>query len=327
MQAMLSRESGAPLVLETADVPTPGPGDALVEITAAGVNFADMLMTADRYQNKFERPFAPGMEVAGRIRAVGEDVALPAGSRVVALLGQGGFAEQTLARAALIRPLPDDVADEIAAVLPVAFGSTLIALKNLAQAKAGERLLVTGAAGGVGLAAVEIGKLLGLEVIAAARGPAKLALAQGRGADHLIDTDRDDLRAAVKSLGGADIVYDPVGGAIWDAALRATAPGARLLPLGFAGGAVPQIPADYLLVKNLSVFGFWLGGFVERRPDAFQDAMRTLLGWVSAGRLTPQIDEVLALGRANEALARLKDRSVLGKIVLRPDGANKEGPP
>jgi len=198
----------------------------------------------------------------------------------------------------------------------VAYGTGHVALDYKADLKPGERLLVLGASGGVGLTAVELGKLMGAEVIACARGKDKLEICREAGADHLIDSDTDDIREVVKSLGGADVVYDPIGGDQFKAALRACNPEARLLPLGFASGEVPQIPANILLVKNLTVIGFFWGGYKKFKPAVLTDSFRTLIDWYSAGTLKPHVSHVLPLEDANEALDLLRTRKATGKVVV-----------
>lgn len=311
---MRVHEAGGRLSADEVPVPVPGPGEALIRVRAAGVNFADTLLVAGRYQERPAFPFAPGLEVVGTVEAGG---ALPRGTRVAALTGRGGFAEFALAPAALCLPLPDDMPDEIAAGFLVAYGSSEMALSHRAGLLAGETLLVTGAAGGVGLTAVEIGKLMGARVIAAARGAAKLETARAAGADLLLDSEVADLAAAVKALGGADVVYETVGGASFAAALRAAKPGGRLLPIGFAGGEVPRIPADYLLVKNLSVIGFWLSAWARLDPAALAASFARLFGWWREGRLRPHVSDVLPLGEAETALDLLRRRAATGKVALR----------
>ncbi|MEO1331178.1 MAG: NADPH:quinone oxidoreductase family protein, partial [Pseudomonadota bacterium] len=269
MRSMRLHALGEPLRLDEVPPPQPGPGQALLRVRACGVNFADTLMVKGTYQEKPALPFAPGLEVGGEVIAVGAGVDLAVGTRVAATTGHGGMAEQALAPAAACTPIPDAMPFVDAAALPVAYGTSQVALDYKAGLEPGERLLVLGAAGGVGLTAVEIGNLMGAEVIACARGAEKLAVAKAKGADHLIDAEAgpDALREQVKALGGADVVYDPVGGAFWKAALRAANPEARLLPLGFASGEVPQIPANILLVKNLTVIGFYWGSYYKVKPS------------------------------------------------------------
>jgi NADPH2:quinone reductase len=317
MQSMRIVELGRPLEPAEGPVPQPGPGEVLLKVHACGINFADTLLAAGGYQEKPALPFTPGLEVCGTVAALGPGVAGPAaGTRVAGMLGGGGLAEFVVARADRCVPVPAEMRDEAAAALPVAYGTSHVALGWLARLRPGETLLVIGAAGGVGLTAVEIGSLMGARVIAVARGAEKLALARAAGATHLVDAG-DDLKAAVRTLGGADVVCDAVGGDAFDAALRATRPGGRLLPLGFAGGRVPQIPANILLVKNLTVIGFYLAAFADLRPDVLRDSFATLLAWYAQGRLRPHVSHVLPLAEANAALDLLRARKATGKVVVR----------
>ncbi|MEC8041688.1 MAG: NADPH:quinone oxidoreductase family protein, partial [Pseudomonadota bacterium] len=215
-------------------------------------------------------------------------------------------------------PIPDSMPYEDAAAFQIAYGTSHIALKHRARMQPGETLLVLGAAGGVGLTAVEIGKLMGAKVIACARGADKLEAAKAAGADHLIDAKTADLRAEVKALGGADVVYDPVGGDQWEAAFRACKPEARLIPIGFASGEVPQIPANHLLVKNLTVLGLYWGGYLKFAPEVLTGSMAELLTWYEEGHLKPHVSHVLPLDRADEALELLRSRKSTGKVVVTP---------
>jgi NADPH2:quinone reductase len=291
----------------------------LVRVAACGVNFADTLMVKGTYQETPAFPFAPGIEVAGMVETLGPGVdGPPPRTRVAALPGAGGFAEWAVAPAATCVALPDSMGDAEAAGLQVAYGTSHVALSHRARLRPGERLLVTGAAGGVGLTAVEVGALMGAEVIAAARGADRLAVAKAKGAHHLIDTATQDLRETVKALGGAEVVYDPVGGDVWKAALRATNAEGRLLPIGFASGEVPQIPANILLVKNLDVIGFYWGAYYRFRPEVLADSFRTLLDWYRAGRIRPRVSHEVPLEQAEEALRLIAAREATGKVVLRP---------
>jgi NADPH2:quinone reductase len=208
------------------------------------------------------------------------------------------------------------MSDIQAAAFQVAYGTSHVALGHKANLQPGERLLVLGAAGGVGLTAVEIGKLMGAEVIAVARGANRLELVRAVGADHLIDSQTADIREAVKALGGADVVYDPVGGDQWQAAIRAANPDARLIPIGFASGEIPQIPANILLVKNLTVIGFYWGGYARFKPQVIADSMRTLIDWFEAGRIKPHVSHAVPLAEANRALELLETRQATGKVVV-----------
>ena len=316
MRAMRLHDLGAPLVQEEVPTPAPGPGEVLLSLDACGINFADTLIVQGRYQEKPELPLTPGMEVAGTVAALGEGVeGLHTGQRVAAFCGHGGLAEALVLPADQCVPVPDAMTAEEAAGFLIAYSTSHVALEK-AQLGAGQTLLVLGAAGGVGLTAVEIGKLMGARVIACARGADKLAVAAQAGADHLLDSDTADIRAEVKAMGGADVVYDPVGGAQFDAALRALKPGGRILPLGFASGAVPQIPANIILVKNITVIGFYWGGYRVLDRSVLTSSFATLFGWYGEGRLKPHISHVLPLSAANEALALLRDRKATGKVVV-----------
>lgn len=298
-------------------VPTPAAGEVLVRITACGLNFADLLMIKGTYQSMPEAPFTLGMEVAGVVEALGEGVSHPAvGTRIVVFNGSGGLAEYGCFPAMLCLPIPNDMPDTDAAAFVVAYGTSHLALSHRAKLQSGETLLVTGAAGGVGLTAVEIGKLMGARVIAAARGQDKLEVAQQAGADHLIDTQTDDLRQVVKDLGGADVIYDPVGGDLFNAALRASRPEARLISIGFASGDVPQIPANILLVKNLTAIGFFWGGYMQFAPQHILQSLGTLFDWYSQGKIKPHISHAVPLPQVEEALDLLRSRKSTGKVVV-----------
>jgi NADPH2:quinone reductase len=317
MRAMRVHELGAGLQLDEVAQPEPGPGQVLLKVHACGVNFADTLIVRGRYQEKPELPFAPGMEVCGTVEALGEGVDGPApGARVAANCGAGGFADYAVANAAACVPVPDSMTDVEAAAFQVAYGTSHVALGYKAGLKPGERLLVLGAAGGVGLTAVEIGKLMGAEVIAVARGAARLEKAREMGADHLIDSETADIRAEVLALGGADVVYDPVGGEQWKAAMRASNPEARLLPIGFASGEIPQIPANILLVKNLTVIGFYWGSYYRLKPQVLATSFRQLIAWFEQGKIRPHVSNEVPLAEANRALELLETRRATGKMVV-----------
>lgn len=319
MRAFQVLSAGQAAALTDCPTPEPGAGEIRVKIEACGLNFADLLMEEGKYQDTPQAPFVLGMEVAGVVDALGPGVAGPvAGTRVAVFGGQGGLAEYGCFPADRAVPLPDAMSAEDAAAFQIAYGTSHLALDHRARMQPGETLLVLGAAGGVGLTAVEIGKLMGATVIACARGQDKLEIARQAGADHLIDAKTEDIRDRVKALGGADVVYDPVGGEQWQAAFRACNPEARLLPIGFASGDVPQIPANHLLVKNLSVLGVYWGGYLKFRPEAVTGSLRTLLGWYQDGRLKPHVSHVLPLERAREGLELLRSRKSTGKVVITP---------
>ncbi len=304
-------------LLEECPVPTPATGDVLVRIEACGLNFADLLMATGKYQDTPPPPFTLGLELAGVIEAVGPKVdPNMIGTRVAIFSGAGGLAEYGVFPADRCVPLPDTMASDTAAAFQIAYGTSHVALDHKARLQPGETLLVLGAAGGVGLTAVEIGKRMGARVIACARGADKLKVAQAAGADHLIDSDTDDLRSAVKALGGADVVYDPIGGDLFKAAFRACNPEARIVVIGFASGEVPQIPANHLLVKNISVLGLYWGGYMKFRPEVLTRSMAQLFDWYAEGGLSPHISHRLPLAQAEAALELLRARKSTGKVVV-----------
>ncbi|MGB8622149.1 MAG: NADPH:quinone oxidoreductase family protein [Paracoccaceae bacterium] len=321
MRAYQVQELGKPPVLREIDTPEPGPGTARVRIAACGLNFADLLMMQGKYQEVPPLPFTLGMEMSGTVESVGADTdPTLKGRRVAVFAGTGGLAEYGAFPAARCLPLPDSMSFTDAAAFQVAYGTSHVALDHKARLQPGETLLVLGASGGVGLTAVEIGKQMGARVIACARGRAKLAVAEAAGADHLVDSETDDLRPAVKGLGGADVVYDPVGGDQFKAAFRACNPEARILVIGFASGEVPQIPANHLLVKNIAVIGHYWGGYLNFRPEVLTQSLATLLEWYETGRIKPHISHLLPLERAGEALELLRNRKSTGKVVVSVGG-------
>lgn len=299
-------------------MPIPGPEEVRVRIASCGINFADLLMIEGKYQERPTPPVILGMEVAGRVDALGDGVSgIRVGDRVAVFAGSGGLAEYGCFPAKRCVPIPDAMPFDDAAAFQIAYGTSHLALDHRARLQPGETLLVLGAAGGVGLTAVEIGKRMGARVIAAARGANRLEAARAAGADHLIDSATADLRAEVKALGGADVVYDPVGGDQFDAALRATKPDGRILVIGFAGGRVQQIPANHLLVKNVSVIGLYWGGYATFAPEILNASLATLFGWYAEGGLRPHISHIMPLERAAEALDLLRARKSTGKVVVR----------
>lgn len=318
MLAYRINDFNAPPVLEEIASPPPGANEVKVRIRACGLNFADLLLQKGTYQDTPPPPFTPGLELAGEVMECGSQVQrVSPGDRVAVFSGQGGLAQEGVFDAARVVAIPDSMSFEDAAALLITYGTSHVALDHCARLQPGETLLVTGAAGGVGLTAVEIGKLMGARVIAHARGAGKLQVAKSAGADHLID-DTADLRAEVKSLGGADVVYDAVGGDVWKAAFRATKPGGRLLPIGFASGEAPQIPANHLLVKNLTVIGFYIGGYLKSHPEVMQRSFATLMEWHSSGRISPHISHVLPLAQVAEGMELLRSRTSTGKVVITP---------
>jgi NADPH:quinone reductase len=317
MRAMQVTALGAPLQMVDIAKPEPTAGQVLVRIHACGINFGDLLLMRGTYQEKPALPFTLGMEVCGTVEALGAGVTgLHPGQRIAAYCGTGGLAEFAALPAAICVPVPDAMPNDVVAAFLIAYGTAHVALDYKAHLQAGERLLVLGASGGVGLTAVELGKLMHAEVIAVARGQEKLLAAKAAGADHLIDSETGNIRQIVKSLGGADVVYDPVGGDQFNAALRACNPEARLIPLGFASGQVPDIPANIILVKNLTVIGLYWGGYAKFRPQVLTDSFHQLLEWYAQGRINPHISHRLPLHDANQALALLRDRRAVGKVIV-----------
>jgi NADPH2:quinone reductase len=317
MKAMQVVAYGQPLELSDVAKPSPKSGEVLLKIHAVGMNFGDILLVKGTYQEKPTLPFTLGMEICGTVEAVGEGVShISVGTRVAVYAGFGGLAEYGCFAAENCVALPDQMSATDAAAFLIAYGTSHVGLDYKAGLKPGERLLVLGASGGVGLTAVELGKLMGAEVIACARGKEKLKICADAGADHLIDSETDDIRAVVKSLGGADVVYDPVGGDQFKAALRACNPEARILPLGFASGDVPKIPANIILVKNISVLGFYWGGYTKFKPQVLVDSFRQLFSWYGEGKLNPHISHILPLEQANDALELLRTRKATGKVVV-----------
>lgn len=306
----------APQICDVA-LPEPASEEIRVRIHACGLNFADLLMVKGTYQDTPKLPFTLGMEVSGTVDALGEGVeGFAPGDRVAVFGGQGGLAEYGCFDARRAVHLPDAMSMVDAAAFQIAYGTSHVALDHRGRLQPGETLLVLGAAGGVGLTAVEIGKLMGANVVACARGAAKLEAAKAAGADHLIDAETQDIRAEMKALGGADVVYDPVGGEQFTAAFRSCKPEARLLPIGFASGEVPQVKSNHLLVKNLSVLGVYWGGYLQFRPEVVTGSLATLMQWYCDGRLSPHVSHVLSLEGAAEGLELLRSRVSTGKVVI-----------
>jgi NADPH2:quinone reductase len=304
-------------ILVDVPMPTPVKGEIVVQVEAVALNFADMLAIQGKYQVRQLPPFIPGMELSGIVVRLGPGTSgPPPGTRVLATCPAGALAEQICLSAARVFTLPPAMSFAEAAGFPIAYGTSHLALTHKARLQAGETLLVTGAAGGVGLTAVEIGKRLGAHVIASARGEAHLKVARDAGADVLIDSDAPDLKDALKALGGVDVVYDAVGGPAFDAALRACKPDGRLMAIGFASGEVPQIPANLLLVKNLTVSGFWYGGYETHAPDLVAASMTELLRWRAEGLIRPHVSHILPFEAFPEGLALLRDRKATGKVVI-----------
>ena len=332
MKAILCKEFGMPDALQLTETPTPsiGPEDVLILVKACGVNFPDVLIIQNKYQMKPALPFSPGGEVSGEIAAVGEKVKhLKVGDRVVALSGYGGFAEQIAASAKRVFPIPLGMDFINASCTLYTYGTSYHALKDRADLKAGETVLVMGAAGGVGLAAIELAKVMGATVIAAASSQEKLSVCKEKGADFLIDYSKEDLKARVKEItneNGVDVVYDPIGGALAEAALRSMAWKGRYLVVGFAAGSITQFPANLPLLKGCSIVGVFWGSFAEREPQLSLQNFGTLISWIDSGKIKQHIHKIYSLEEAPKALQDLIDRKVKGKAVIKV-GNWTEAPP
>jgi NADPH:quinone reductase len=324
MKAVVCREFGPPETLRVEDVesPEPGPGQIRIRVRAAGLNFPDTLMVAGTYQLKPPFPFTPGMEAAGVVDAAGEGSAFNAGDRVLAMTGTGAFAEEAVVGDAQAMRIPDTMSFDEAAAFPVTYGTTLHALRDRGRLRQGEALLVFGAAGGVGLNAVEIGKILGANVIACASSEAKLAVARAYGADHGIDYSTESIKDRVKEItggAGADVVYDPVGGDAFDQALRCIAWDGRLLVIGFASGTIPKAPANLVLLKQCSVVGVFWGAWAQREPDANRRNFEEMLEWYRQGKIRPHVSATFGLERVPDAMQSLLSRRTTGKVVITTD--------
>jgi NADPH2:quinone reductase len=323
MRAVRCHELVGPAGLRVDQIadPIPGPGEVVIDVRAAGVNFPDVLVSYGRYQFKADPPFIPGGEVAGTVSAVGAGVTgIAPGDRAAATMLSGAFAERVAVPATMVAKLPASVAFETGAALLLTYATTMHALIDRGRLRSGETLLVLGAAGGVGTAAIEVGKCLGARVIAAASSPEKLAYCREHGADAVIDYKSEDLkeRAKVLSNGGVDVVYDAVGGDATEAALRTMAWGGRHLVIGFASGSIPKVPANLVLLKSCELVGVFWGAFAQRNPAENRAHVERLMAWLVEGRIRPHVDAVLPFDRAREALERLERREVKGKVVLVP---------
>jgi NADPH2:quinone reductase len=324
MRAVRSHEPTGPSSLRVDELPdpTPGPGEVLVEVKAAGVNFPDVLLSYGKYQFKPPPPFIPGGEAAGVVTAVGAGVSSVAvGDRIATTMIYGAFAEKIVVPELSTVKLPNGVDFETGAATLLTYATTYHALVDRAAIESGESLLVLGAAGGVGTAAVELGKLLGARVIAAASSADKLEFAKAHGASEGIDYSREDLKERTKALtsgNGVDVVYDPVGGSLSEAALRAIAWEGRFLVVGFASGEIPKIPLNLTLLKGCDIVGVFWGSFAMREPERNRNNAATIFEWVREGKLRPHVDAALPFAKAGEALERLEKRAVKGKLVLVP---------
>ena len=326
MKALFCKQLGGPenLAIGESDPPIPGPNDVHIRVRAAGLNFADTLQIAGKYQSKLKPPFVPGMEVAGEIIGLGSEVTRPLriGQRVMAFMrGGGAFAEEALVDSEWLVPIPDEMDDIIAAGFPTVYGTSNFALKHRGQLKKGETLLVLGAAGGVGLTAVELGKQMGARVIAAAGGTEKCNVTIDHGADFAIDYKSESIKERVREITdgiGADVVYDAVGGDVFDQAIRAVNWEARMLIIGFASGRIQQVPANLILVKNISVVGVVYGAQTERDPAYGASFVQEAADFFRQGKLKPHTGKVFPLEDATGAMNALLSRDYAGKIILVP---------
>ncbi len=324
MKALLCTHYGTPDDLELADIadPTPGPGEAVVRIAAAALNFFDTLIIAGKYQTKPAFPFSPAAEFAGTVESLAPDVtSLKLGDHVLGMTGYGAARERIAVSASKLVKLPDGLDFDRAAGLSVTYGTTLHALKDRARLKSGETLAVLGASGGVGLAAVELGKLMGARVIACASSTEKIEFARQHGADDGIDYGKDDLKDALRRVTegrGVDVIYDPVGGAYAEAAIRSIAWLGRYLVVGFAAGEIPKLPLNLVLLKGCDVLGVFWGSWTERDPAGHRANTEQLLAWAAQGKLSSHVYATYPLAEAPAALKAIAARKVMGKVILRP---------
>lgn len=322
MKAVLCKQWGPPATLVVEEVATPpvGPGQVLISMRAAGVNFPDTLIIEGKYQFKPPFPFSPGAELAGVVKEVGAGVKhVKVGDSAIAFVGWGGFAEEVVADGNRVFPIPAGSDFRHAAAFTMVYGTSYHALKDRAQLAAGEIVLVLGAGGGVGLAAVELAAVMGAKVIAAASSEEKLAACREKGAQHTVNYTAPDWREQVKAITGGrgvDVVYDAVGGEWAEPALRLMAWRGRYLVVGFAGGDIPRLPFNLPLLKGCSVVGVFLGEFLQREPEAAMGNMMTLFKWMMSGKITPHIHAEYPLERAAEAISAIAARQVVGKVVV-----------
>jgi len=322
MKAILCKQFGPPesLVLEDLPSPVAGPGEVVVSVKAASVNFPDVLIIQNKYQFKPPLPFSPGSEMAGVIKEVGAGVtnARP-GDKVIAFTTYGAFSEEVKLEAARIVPMPPGMGFESAAAFLLTYGTSDHALRDRGELKAGETLLVLGAAGGVGIAAIEIGKAMGARVIACASTAEKLAVCREHGADEAINYNTEDMRERIKAITGGkgvDVVYDAVGGAYAEPALRSCSWRGRYLVVGFAAGEIPKIPLNLTLLKGCAIVGVFWGDFARREPKAFAQSIAQLGKWYADGKLKPHVSATYPLAKAAEALKSMAARQVKGKVVI-----------
>ncbi|MBX5455011.1 MAG: NADPH:quinone oxidoreductase family protein [Acidobacteriia bacterium] len=324
MKAIVCENWGGPELLKLRDLPSPvpGPGEVKIAIRAAGINFPDLLIIQKKYQHQPPLPFTPGAEVAGEVVALGPGVSdLRVGDRVLAACSTGGFAEEVTVKAEKCIVIPPNVAFDVAAAFTLAYATGWHALMDRGELKPGETVLVLGAGGGVGLAAVEVAKAAGARVVAAASSEEKLAVCRAHGADETINYSEEDLRAGIARTTanrGPDVIYDPVGGKYAEPAFRSIAWRGRYLVIGFASGAIPSLALNLPLLKGASIVGVLWGAFAQREPERHKEGMRTLLAWLAEGKLKPLISHRYRLAEVPQALADMAARKIIGKTVMVP---------
>lgn len=324
MKAVLCKSLDGPDALEVADVPAPipGNGEAVIQVSAASLNFFDMLMLRGKYQNRPDLPFSPGGEVAGKVARVGPGVeGLALGQRVLAYTGYNGCREEAVVQARSVIPLPDRIADEAAAAIPITYGTALHGLQDRGRVKPGETVLVLGASGGAGIAAIETAVKLGANVVAAGSSDEKLKVCAERGANQLLNLTGAEVKETVRSLNGGngpDVVYDCIGSQYTEPVLRGINWGGRYLVIGFAAGEIPRIPLNLVLLKGCDIVGVFWGRHVSLNPLAFKKQMETLVDWCAKGEIRPHIDHVFPLEGTAEAIRMMEKRQIKGKVIIKP---------
>ena len=318
MKSMLLKSFGEKLSMADLPKPSCNAKEVLIRVLTTSLNFADILMSKGKYQEKYELPFSPGMEVCGVITSLGEgSLNFRIGQRVAAYVGVGGLSEFITVPENLCFSVPGDMSDEKAASLLIAYGSTELALNYKAKIKSGETLLVLGATGGVGLSAIQIGKAMGAKVVAVARGEEKCNVAKLMGANLTFDSNSTTLKSDLKALDKIDVIYDPVGGSQFQAAFSAAKPETRILPIGFASGEVPQIPANIIMIKNITVIGFYIGTYRTLNPEVLSNCFKRLLKMWSKNVINPHISNIFSLEDTNSALEIIEKRKSTGKVIVR----------
>lgn len=323
MKALLCKSLDGPDALEIGDIPQaePGPGQVSIRVSAVSLNFFDTLMVRGKYQNRPELPFSPGGEVAGTITRIGEGAAgFSIGQRVLGYIGFNGCREEVIVAAGDVIPLPDGISDEAAASIPIAYGTALHGLRDRGHVDPGQTVLILGATGGTGLAAVEVALQLGAEVVAAGSSDEKLKICAERGAQQLLNLTNIDVKDAVRALNGGkgpDVIYDCIGSSYAEPSLRSIAWGGRYLVIGFAAGDIPKIPLNLILLKGCDLVGVFWGRHVKQEPAAFHEQMTTLVDWCAKGKIRPHIDHSFPLEQTAEALKMMEKRQIKGKVVIK----------